>query len=112
LFFALDGTVYLLARNLALFRDPVRQHHYGFPREKVENAVVDSLTARLEFIDAVPKVIGFGSPEFVAELSQSDSRGALQLNLLGQRIEPSEERKRSVFVARIRVFRLISGNAS
>jgi hypothetical protein len=82
----------------------------AFPAKK--NAVVDSLTARLEFIDAVPKVIGFGSPEFVAELSQSDSRGALQLNLLGQRIEPSEERKRSVFVARIRVFRLISGKAS
>lgn len=60
---------------------------------------MDSLIARAEFIDAVSERIGFRPPEFVAEFSQpADPRGALELNLLGQLVEPSEEGKRAVVV--------------
>jgi len=60
---------------------------------------MDPLIARPEFVDSVSQVIGVWPAEFITEFGEpTDSLDALKLNLLWQRIEPSEEGKRAVFV--------------
>ena len=60
---------------------------------------MNPLIARPEFVDSVSQVIGVWPAEFITEFGEpTDSPDALKLNLLWQRIEPSEEGKRAVIV--------------
>ena len=60
---------------------------------------MDPLIARPKFVDSISQVIGFRSAELITEFGEpADSLDAFKLNLLWQRIEPSEEGKRAVFV--------------
>jgi hypothetical protein len=66
--------------------------------KKIEKTVVNALTTRAQFINAVSQEVRLRSSEFVAEFHQpAYSSGALDLNVPGHCVEPSKERNRTAF---------------
>jgi hypothetical protein len=63
-------------------------------------AIVDSRVLGAKLVDTVSEVVGFGTPEFVAEFAESfDAHDALSLGLLWESLEPLEQRDASVLLS-------------
>ena len=53
---------------IPLFLTAMRDNHHSPALEEIEDAVVNALIARSEFVDVIAKVIRFGPPQFVPKL--------------------------------------------
>jgi len=64
-----------LGRDLVFFRNPMRDNRRNPAVKEVKDPIVHVLKSDTEFINSVPEQVGFGSSEFVAELSEPFKSG-------------------------------------